>query len=106
MLCQRISTPALNTELKTLRLTAEVVQNLGAASGVAYGSLGAILNLLVAPNPAPDPSPLLSSIAARLPWARLVRLQQLHRLLWLLCVFSNLGSPRVQNCREVERQKP
>jgi hypothetical protein len=30
--------------------------------------------------------------AARLPWARTDRLQQLHSFLWLLCVFSNLGN--------------
>ena len=30
--------------------------------------------------------------AARLPWARTIRLQQLHQLLSLLCVFSNLGN--------------
>ena len=29
---------------------------------------------------------------ARLLWARTIRLQQLHSLLWLLCVFSNLGN--------------
>ncbi len=55
----------------------------------------------------PQPSSIfVSSTATRLPRARVVRPQQLHRLLWLLCVFSNLGSPRVQNCREVEQQKP
>jgi len=27
-----------------------------------------------------------------LPWARTDRLQQLHFLFWLLCVFSNLGN--------------
>ena len=37
----------------TLRLTAEVVKNLSAASGVAYIRLGAILLSLDAPNPAP-----------------------------------------------------
>ena len=30
--------------------------------------------------------------AALLPWARTDRLQQLHSLFWLLCVFSNLGN--------------
>jgi hypothetical protein len=38
---------------QTLRLTAEVVKNLIAASGVAYMRLGAILTSLAAPNPAP-----------------------------------------------------
>jgi hypothetical protein len=37
----------------TIRLTAEVVKNLSAASGVAYIRLGAILTFLAAPNPAP-----------------------------------------------------
>ena len=36
-----------------LRLTAEVVKNLGAASDVACMRLGAILTSLAAPNPAP-----------------------------------------------------
>ena len=27
-----------------------------------------------------------------MPWARTIRLQQLHQLLSLLCVFSNLGN--------------
>lgn len=35
------------------RLTAEVVKNLSAASGVAYMKSEAILTLLAAPNPAP-----------------------------------------------------
>jgi hypothetical protein len=30
--------------------------------------------------------------AARLPWARTDRLQQVHSLFWLLCVFSKLGN--------------
>src|SRR6266403_981931 len=30
--------------------------------------------------------------AARLPWARTIRLQQLYQSLPLLCVFSNLGN--------------
>ena len=34
----------------------------------------------------------LSQRAARLPWARTIRLQQLYQLLSLLCVFSNLGN--------------
>jgi hypothetical protein len=37
----------------SIRLTAEVVKNLSAASGVAYIRLGAILTILAAPNPAP-----------------------------------------------------
>jgi hypothetical protein len=45
--------PRARFELATLRLTAEVVQNLSAASGVAYVRLGVILTLLAAPNPAP-----------------------------------------------------
>lgn len=32
------------------------------------------------------------NLVAHLPWARTIRLQQLHRLLTLLCVFSNLGN--------------
>jgi hypothetical protein len=45
--------PRARFELATLRLTAEVVKNLSAASGVAYMKSGAILTLLAAPNPAP-----------------------------------------------------
>ena len=45
--------PRARFELATLRLTAEVVKNLSAASGVAYKKSGAILFSLVAPNPAP-----------------------------------------------------
>ena len=45
--------PRARFELATLRLTAEVVKNLSAASGVAYMESGAILTLLAAPNPAP-----------------------------------------------------
>ena len=37
---------------QSIRLTAEVVKNLSAASGVAYMRLGAILTFLAAPNPA------------------------------------------------------
>jgi hypothetical protein len=32
------------------------------------------------------------NLVAHLPWARTDRLQQLHFLLCLLCVFSNLGN--------------
>ena len=45
--------PRAKFELATLRLTADCVKNLSAASGVAYIRLGAILLSLVAPNPAP-----------------------------------------------------
>ena len=38
-----------------LRLTAEMIQNLSALSGVAYEKLGAISPSLVAPTPAPTP---------------------------------------------------
>jgi hypothetical protein len=43
----------------TLRLTAELIANLSALSGVAYRELGAILTSLVAPNPAPNLSLLV-----------------------------------------------
>jgi hypothetical protein len=46
---------AVKHEEPTLRLTADSVKNLSAASGVAYIRLGAILALLAAPNPAPKP---------------------------------------------------
>jgi hypothetical protein len=45
--------PRARFELATLRLTAEVVKNLRALSGVACKKLGAILTFLAAPNPAP-----------------------------------------------------
>ena len=45
--------PRARFELATLRLTAEVDENLSALSGVAYKKLGAILTLVAAPNPAP-----------------------------------------------------
>jgi len=45
--------PRARFELATLRLTAEVVKNLSAVSGVAYRKFGAILIFLTAPNPAP-----------------------------------------------------
>ena len=44
--------PQARFELATLRLTAEVFENLCALSGVAYKKSGAILALLGAPNPA------------------------------------------------------
>ena len=50
MVVDRISDVGTTT---TLRLTAEAVKNLSAASGVAYRRFGAILTSLVAPNPAP-----------------------------------------------------
>ncbi len=45
--------PQARFELATLRLTAEVIKNLSALSGVAYMHFGAILASLTAPNPAP-----------------------------------------------------
>ena len=45
--------PAVNHEEPASRLTAEVIKNLRAESGVAYVRLGAILTLLAAPEPAP-----------------------------------------------------
>jgi len=44
---------AIQFHVATLRLTAKVVKNLSAASGVAYTRLGAIPTFLAAPNPAP-----------------------------------------------------
>jgi len=38
---------------QTLRLTAEMIENLSALSGVAYENLGAIFPSLIAPKPAP-----------------------------------------------------
>jgi len=46
--------PRARFELATLRLTAEKVKNLSAASDVAYGRFEAIPTSLVAPNPAPN----------------------------------------------------
>jgi hypothetical protein len=40
---------------ETLRLTAEMNENLSVLSGVAYEKLGAIFPSLVAPTPAPTP---------------------------------------------------
>jgi len=45
--------PRARFELATLRLTAEMIENLSALSGVAYEKLGAIFSSLVAPTPAP-----------------------------------------------------
>jgi hypothetical protein len=45
--------PRARFELATLRLTAEMIENLNALSGVAYAKLGAIFLHLVAPTPAP-----------------------------------------------------
>ena len=45
--------PRARFELATLRLTAEMIENLSALSGVACEKLGAILPSLVAPTPAP-----------------------------------------------------
>src|SRR5258708_38031691 len=47
--------PRARFELATLRLTAEMMENLSALSGVAYEKLGAIFPSLVAPKPAPTP---------------------------------------------------
>ncbi len=58
--------PRARFELATLRLTAEMIENLTALSGVAYGNLGAIFPSLVAPTPAPTggyPSPLPQAFA-------------------------------------------
>ena len=45
--------PRAKFKLVTLRLTAEMIENLSALSGVAYEQLGAIFPSLVAPTPAP-----------------------------------------------------
>src|SRR6266446_2378503 len=45
--------PRARFELATLRLTAEMIENLSALSGVAYEKLGAIFPHLVAPTSAP-----------------------------------------------------
>ena len=45
--------PGLDSELAALRLTAEMIENLSALSGVGYKKIGAILPSLAAPNPAP-----------------------------------------------------
>jgi hypothetical protein len=45
--------PRARFELATLRLTAEMIENLSALSGVAHEKLGAIFLSLVAPTPAP-----------------------------------------------------
>ena len=45
--------PRARFELATLRLTAEMIENLSALSGVACEKLGAIFRSLVAPTPAP-----------------------------------------------------
>jgi hypothetical protein len=42
--------------LAALRLTAEIIENLSALSGVAYEKFGAILPHLLAPTPAPTPA--------------------------------------------------
>jgi hypothetical protein len=48
--------PRARFELATLRLTAEMIENLTALSGVAYEKSGAIFPSLVAPTPAPTPA--------------------------------------------------
>jgi hypothetical protein len=45
--------PRARFELATLRLTAELTENLSALSGVACKKMGARLPSLVAPKPAP-----------------------------------------------------
>ncbi len=47
--------PRARFEPPTFRLTAEMIENLSALSGVAYKKLGAIFSSLVAPTPAPTP---------------------------------------------------
>jgi len=53
MLARTLGNRFDNGSPTTLRLTADEVKNLSAASGVAYRKFGAILTSLVAPNPAP-----------------------------------------------------
>ena len=53
--------PRARFELATLRLTAEMIENLSALSGVAYEKLGAVFPFLVAPNPAPTVMPAIGS---------------------------------------------
>jgi len=45
--------PRARFELATLRLTAKMIENLTALSGVAYEKLGAIFPFLAAPTPTP-----------------------------------------------------
>ncbi len=47
--------PRVGFEPTACRLTAEMIENLSALSGVAYEKLGAIFPSLVAPTPAPTP---------------------------------------------------
>ena len=47
--------PRVGFEPTACRLTAEMIENLSALSGVAYEKLGAIFPFLVAPKPAPTP---------------------------------------------------
>ena len=57
--------PRARFELATLRLTAEAVKNLSAASGVAYIRRGAILTFLAAPNLAPNQLPTTGTLRQR-----------------------------------------
>jgi len=60
--------PRARFELATLRLAAEMIENLSALSGVAYEKFGAIFPFLVAPNPAPTVMPSKSvAIGSHLP---------------------------------------
>ena len=53
---QRGLAPRAGFEPAACRLTAEMIENLTALSGVAYEKLGAIFPSLVAPTPAPTPA--------------------------------------------------
>ena len=52
---------------------------------------GLLLPTYLAARPGKCPT-TKRNLVAHLPWARTIRLQQLHHLLCLLCVFSNLGN--------------
>jgi hypothetical protein len=56
--------PRVGFEPTACRLTAEVVKNLSALSGVAYEKLGAIRTSLAAPNLAPKPRTHVEEIPA------------------------------------------
>ena len=53
---QKRLAPRVGFEPTACRLTAEMIENLTALSGVAYEKLGAIFPSLVAPTPAPAPA--------------------------------------------------
>jgi hypothetical protein len=63
---------------------------------MADRSRGPTIGCFAASNLSGRPSRQVSttkrSLVARLPWAHAIRLQQLHQLLSLLCVFSNSGN--------------